>query len=173
MLVLVIEVRLQCQFWCANFTLKTSSVKECKVFQWPNSVYLINDFTAPQASWFVEIRTIHFLYIINFSLSHVYAQSLPEIINLRSYYKFSTDYLSFVSLSPIFVSHKLFHFLQHSLFLPSYKLTSNFVTTSQCQVCITVWKINLKKLFFNLSNSCHHDIVASMSKVLWKKRKFP
>lgn len=58
-LVLVVVVRLQCEFCAAMYALEATGMEECEVLERTDTVHLVDDLAAAKTRGFVEIRTVH------------------------------------------------------------------------------------------------------------------
>lgn len=57
--VLIVVICFQCQFGAAGYTFEAARMKECEIFEWTDTINLIDDFVASQTRRFVEIWSIH------------------------------------------------------------------------------------------------------------------
>lgn len=62
--VLVVVVRLQCEFGAADGALEAAAVEEGEVFERPDTVHLVHRLVAPQTGALVEVGPVHGLVVV-------------------------------------------------------------------------------------------------------------
>lgn len=71
LIMLIVEICFERQLRSASAALEASSVEEREVLERADSVDLVNDLFAPEASWLVEIGSIHLQSSSHFSLNSI------------------------------------------------------------------------------------------------------
>lgn len=56
--VLVVVIGFQCEFRAAYGTFETATMEKCEIFQWTNTIDLIDGFVATETGAFVEIGPV-------------------------------------------------------------------------------------------------------------------
>lgn len=64
MVMLIVEIGLQCKFGATALALEASRMKEGKIFERANTIHLIDDIFATQTGGLVEVWTIHFTMLV-------------------------------------------------------------------------------------------------------------